>query len=198
MAKVENRHLEVACQQILVSDASVYSVQWLDLPARYAAQVTAPMLLERYLAFVSRFTRRLIRPALTREGVQFRVLSTSLALLSFSPPQLEVLEDGEALHLSICGGFLVQAGECDRGKFSLYSTRIDDGLRIMVQLSDYCPLLLGSRAPSKIRRHLYRLTQAYIHKVVTVRYLARLYRDLTGEEICVKVKKVQLREGIET
>jgi hypothetical protein len=194
----EKRHLEVACQQILLTDASVYSVQWLDLPARYASQVTASLLLDRYLEFVRNATWHLIRPTVTGEGVQFRLLSTPLALLSFSPPQYHALEGGEEVQLSVCGGFLVQTGECDRGRFSLHSVPHEGGVRITVQLSDYCPLLLGSRTPSMIRKLLYRLTQAYIHKVVTVRYLSRLYRDLTGLKIRHIVKKVQVREGLET
>jgi len=195
---VEKRTLEVACQQILLTDASVYSVQWLDLPARYTSQVTASLLLERYLDFVREFTCHLIRPTVTEDGVEFRLLATSLSLLSFSAPQYEAREGGEEVHLGICGGFLVQAGECDRGMFSLLLAPHQEGVRITVQLSDYCPLLLGSRAPSRTRKLLYRVTQAYIHKVVTVRYLARLFHDLTGVKTRPKVKKVQVREGTQT
>jgi len=197
-AELQKRDLEVACQQILLSDASVYSVQWLDLPAKYAPQVTAPLLLGRYLEFIRESTCQLIRPTLTRDGVEFRLLATSVALLSFSAPQHVVGEHAEEVCLGICGGVLVQAGECDRGMFSLSSAPHEKGVRITVQLSDYCPLLLGSRTPSLIRKLLYRLTQAYIHKVVTVSYLCRLYRDLTGVKIRTVVKKVQVREGTET
>ena len=197
--ELEKPELEVACQQILLKDASVYSVQWLDLPARYAPRVTASLLLDRYLKAVTDCTFRLIRPAVNDEGIQFRLLATSLALLSFSPPRFDADERGDAVHLDISGGFLVQAGECDSGRFSLLSSsgEGEGEVRVTVQLSDYCPLLLGSRSPSRIRKLLYRLTQAYIHKVAPVRYLSRLYRDLTGVKVRVKVKKVRVREGTE-
>ena len=49
----------------------------------------------------------------------------------------------------------------------------------------------------RMRRLLYQLTQAYFHKVVTVRYLSSLYRELTGVKPRAGVKKVQVREGTE-
>jgi hypothetical protein len=198
MPECGQRDLEVACQQILLTDASVYSVQWLDLPARFVPRVTASLLLEHYFKVVRECTYTLIRPTVIGEGVQFRIVGTSLSLLSFSPAQFTTDDGAEIVELCICGGILVQAGECDRGRFSLISAASDDGVRVTVQLSDYCPLLLGSRTPSKMRKHLYRLTQAYIHKVVTVRYLSSLYHELTGMKLRAKVKKVQVREGTET
>jgi len=197
MPELEKRELEIACQQILLPDASVYSVQWVDLPAPFSSRVKASLLLQHYFKVITKRTFGLISPTVTVEGVQFRIVATRFALLSFSPPRFEVDEAGEAVHLCICGGFLVQAGECDRGMFSLLSAAHDGGLRITVQLSDYCPLLLGSRTPSRMRKLLYRLTQAYLHKVVTVRYLSSLYGELTGAKPRPGVKKVQVREGTE-
>lgn len=190
--------LEVSCQQILMQDSSVYSVQWLDLPAQYADTVTAELLLRRYLDFVREWTRGLIRPLCDDRRVEFRVLWTSIALLSFTAPQHHVVEGDRSVSLSICGGLLVQSGECGRGMFSLHQVSSPSTVRVMVQLSDYCPLILGSAAPSRLRRLLYRLTQAYIHKVVTVKFLSRLYRDLTGATCRPVVKKVKVREGAET
>jgi len=197
-SELEKAELEVACQQILERDASVYSVQWLELPERYAAQLGASLLLERYLKFIRARTWHLIRPTVSADGIQFRLLASSVALLSFAPPRYSALQDGEDVTLAISGGCLVQAGECDRGMFSLASARLEGRVRVTVQLSDYCPLLLGSGNPSVLRRLLYRFTQAYIHKVVTVKYLGALYRELTGQKACTKVKKVRVREGIDT
>ena len=197
MSELKKRELEIACQQVLLPDASVYSVQWVDLPAPFNSRIKASLLLQHYFKVITKCTFGLIAPTVTAEGVQFRVQSTGCALLSFSPPRFEADEAGEAVHLHICGGFLVQAGECDRGMFSLLGTAHDGGLRIMVQLSDYCPLLLGSRSPSGMHKLLYRLTQAYLHKVVTVRYLSSLYGELTGSKPRAGVKKVQVREGAE-
>ena len=196
-SELKKPELEIACQQILLPDASVYSVQWVDLPAPFSSRVAASLLLQHYFKVVTDCTFGLIRPTVTTEGVQFRILFSKLDLLCFSPAQFEADEAGEAVHLCICGGLLVQAGECDRGMFSLLSAAHDGGVRITVRLSDYCPLLLGSRAPSGTRKLLYRLTQAYFHKVVTVRYLSSLYGDLTGAKPRTGVKKVQVREGTE-
>lgn len=186
---------EIACQQILLQDASVYSVQWLVFPERYAHLITAPLLLERYLKLVRDCTFSLIRPVAGAGGIEFRLLASSLALLSFAPPQRVFGEDREEVHLVINGGLLVQARECDRGMFSFSAEKAEGGMRVTVQLSDYCPLLLGSRTPSRLRRLLYRFTQAYIHKRVTVRYLSTLYEELTGGEIRTRVKKVRVKEG---
>lgn len=194
-SELEKRELEIACQQILLTDASVYSVQWLEIPARYAAGVSAPLLLDHYFRTIRGCTCQLIRPVIDDTGVHFRLLTTSFALLSFSPAEFSADGSGEAVNLSISGGLLVQAGECDRGSFSIICQPGQDLVRITVQLSDFCPLLLGSRSPSRIRKLLYRLTQAYIHKVVTVSYLSSLYRKLTGLKIRARVKKVQVREG---
>lgn len=187
---------EVACQQILEPDASVYSVQWLVLPDPLLRPVTPRFLFERYLRLVQDWTFSLIRPAQNEEGVQFRLLGSRIALLSFQPPEYPKGE--REVHLRINGGILVQPKECDRGLFSLFAEPEPGGVRVTVRLSDYCPLLLGSARPSLLRRQLYRLTQAYLHKIVTVRYLAELYRELTGEKVRLKVQKVRVRQGKET
>lgn len=186
---------EIAFQQILLPDASVYSVQWVDLPFSAAKRATASFLLEYYFRVIRKLTLGVVRPAVSSSGVDFRLMGSRLALLSFEPARFEKDESADAVHLCICGGFLVQPGECDRGMFSLSAAAVDDGIRITAQLSDYCPLLLGSRAPSGTRKLLYGLTQSYIHKVVTVRYLSYLCRELTGRKGRITVKKVRVREG---
>ena len=40
MANQQKAEMEIACQQILLQDASVYSIQWLVIPAPHAAGVT--------------------------------------------------------------------------------------------------------------------------------------------------------------
>lgn len=187
--------MQIACQQILLPDASVYSVQWIDLPAAVAPRVTASLLLEQYYRVIWKCTLGLVRPTVTAEGVQFRLAGTGLALLAFEPARLEADQGAEAVHLCICGGFLVQAGECNRGMFSLAAAPCDQGVRVTVQLSDYCPLLLGSPTPSRMRRFLYGVTQSYIHKVVTVGYLSALCLQLTGKRPRGGVLKVQVRQG---
>ncbi|HBA88844.1 MAG TPA: hypothetical protein DCZ75_12935 [Geobacter sp.] len=195
MPHTEKREMQVACQQVLLPDASVYSVQWIDLPASVSARVTWSLLLEHYFRVIRNRTLGLVRPTVTTDGVRFRLLGTRLALLAFRPARFEVDQGGESVHLRICGGILVQAGECDRGMFSLAAAPCDQGVRVTVQLSDYCPLLLGSRTPSGLRRFLYGSTQSYIHKVVTVGYLSSLCLKLTGARPRAGVVKVQVRDG---
>jgi hypothetical protein len=199
-AMVANRRkaeTEIACQQILLQDSSVYSIQWLVIPTPHAAGVTAPFLLDRYLSHIRRYTHSIIRPETSAGGIEFRLCGSAASVLSFAPPEFAAMAGSTAVHLRIAGGMLVQADECDRGKLSLLAEGIAGGIRITIQLSDYCPLLLGSRKPSRPRKLFYRLTQAYIHKAVTIKFLARLYRELAGEEIRVRLKKATVHGGEE-
>ncbi|MBU5612697.1 hypothetical protein [Geomonas azotofigens] len=195
MAEPRQHELEISCQQVLLPDSTVYSVQWIDLPPHAAPRATPPFLLEYYFKVVRRCTLGLITPVLDPHGVEFRVTGTRCALLAFSAARFEAFEGTRAVHLCIGGGVLVQPGECDRGMFSLLSAPGPEGVRVTVQLSDYCPLLLGSRNPSRLRKLCYGMTQSFFHKVVTFRYLASLYRELCGVKARVKVRYVVVRQG---
>lgn len=186
---------EIACQQVLMEDSSVFSVQWTTVPERLAADVTPDFLLDRYLAYIRRFTVSLIRPRVMADGVEFRLLGLPVSLISMTAPVRRTGAGGASLSLAICGGLLVQADQCDRGDLSFLVEEVDGGVRLTLRLADFCPLLLGSPSPSRVRKLVYRFTQAYIHKVVTVRFLARIYRELTGGAACVKVVPVRVREG---
>jgi hypothetical protein len=72
---------------------------------------------------------------------------------------------------------------------------VPEGVRVALQLSEFCPLILGSSSPSLIRFWLYRLTQAAIHQLVTIRFLKLLYRDLAGSSAAVKLVPVAVRDG---
>ncbi|WP_239027932.1 hypothetical protein [Geomonas subterranea] len=187
--------LEISCQQILLPDSSVYSVQWIELPAEAAFRATPAFLLEHYFKVVRRCTLGVITPVMTASAVEFRVTGTRCALLAFSAPRFETAGTTQAVHLCISGGILVQPGECDSGMFSLLSAAGADRVRVTVQLSDYCPLLLGSRNPSRLRKLCYGMTQSFFHKVVTFRYLASLFREICGVRARVTVKNVVVREG---
>ena len=180
-----------------MSDGSVFSIQWMVMPQRHAATLTPHFLLERYQAYLRHVTLSLVRPRQTGEGIAFRFLSTKLALLTFAPPAVSSEQGIHALTLRICEGHFVQAACCNRGKFAFMAESVNEGVKITVQLSEYFPRLLGSRAPSWPRKWLYRLTQAWVHKFVTVRFLARLYRDLEGEAPRIRVVKASVRQGEE-
>jgi len=182
---------EIACQQVLVEDSSVFSVQWSLFPAQVAAGLTARHLLDRYLAHIRSSTLSVIRPCESATGVEFRLPGSRLSLISFLPP-----EAGEgSVTLRICGGLLVQPHQCDRGELRFSVEPAPEGVKVSLQLSDYCPLILGSSAPSPVRRWLYRLTQAAIHRLVTIRFLMLLYRDLAGSAAPVRVVNVNVRSG---
>jgi hypothetical protein len=189
---------KIGCQQVLLQDASVFSIQWIVFPEFYAETLTPICLLEQYLRHIRRFTLSLIRPVRTKSELHFRLMGTSLNLISFASPTCQSERDIQSVTLSICGGFLVQSENCRRGELSFITKPIRNGLKVILQLSDYCPFLLGSSRPSRLRKIMYRMTQAYIHKIVTVRFLARLYQDLEGTSPVIRVVKARIRKGEDT
>jgi hypothetical protein len=182
---------EIACQQVLVEDSSVFSVQWSIFPERIAFGLTARRLLDRYLVHIRRATLSAIRPFESPSGIEFRLPGCRVSLISFLPPETG---NGDVI-LRICGGLLVQSQQCHRGELRFSVDTVPEGVRAALQLSDYCPLILGGPAPSPLRRWLYRLTQAAIHRLVTIRFLTLLYRELAGSAAPVRVVNVNVREG---
>jgi hypothetical protein len=182
---------QIACQQVLVEDAYVFSVQWSTFPVQIAADLTPPRLLERYLAYIRRTTCAVIQPHSAETGIEFRLLGSCLSLISFLPPE----EGMQCVTLRICGGLLVQPRQCHRGELRFSVEPNPEGTKVSLQLSDYCPLILGNTAPSPLRRWLYRLTQAAIHRLVTIRFLMILYRELAGSSAPVQVVNANVRDG---
>jgi len=182
---------EIACQQVLLEDSSVFSVQWSVFPAQIAAGLTPRYLLDRYLGYLRRATLSAIRPFESAGGIEFRLAGSRMSLISFLPPEA----GNGTVALRICGGLLVQQQQCHRGELLFTVEPVPQGTRATLQLSDYCPLILGSSSPSPVRRWLYRLTQAAIHRLVTIRFLKLLYRDLAGSSTPVRVVSVNVRDG---
>jgi hypothetical protein len=89
----------------------------------------------------------------------------------------------------------VQPRQCDRGKLRFGVEHLPGIVRVSLQLSDFCPLILGSRSPSLVRFWLYRLSQAAIHRLVTVRFLALLYYELLGPPARLRIINVAVRDG---
>jgi len=186
---------EIVCQQNLTRDGSVYSAQWMIVPACYASMVTAELLLARYLKLVRDCTLSLVRPVMNPDGIEFRFLASSLAFLRFAPPEYLGGKESETVRLRTVGGLLVRAGEPGLGRFSFASRRESGGLRITVELL-YCrPLLLGSGTPSWPRKFLFSVTQGHIHKAITTRFLSDLYRQLTGSKARIPVRQVRVGQG---
>ena len=185
----------IACQQVLLDGATVFSLQWLILPARHEGKLHPEQLLARYLAHVRRATLSLVRPQAGNGGVGFLLLDSRVSLLTFSGPLLADSPHGTTATLRICGGLLVQPRQCHRGQLVFRAEKVATGIKVSLELSDYCPLLLGSQTPSPWRKLLYRLTQAHVHKIVTVRFLAMLHGELEGERGRVRVVPVTVRDG---
>lgn len=163
----------ITSEQTLLPDASVYSAQSLLLPV---PPVHPQWLYHRYLHHIRRWTRRVITPEERPDSLAFRLTLSGIDLITFAPPYVD---DREVL-ITINGGFLVQRENCHRGSLTLRSEPAPGGSRITLVLSDYCPLLLGNDSPSPLRKLFYRFTQAFIHRLVTVRFLERIYTELTG------------------
>jgi len=186
---------ELSCQQVLLPDGTVYSVQCLEVPGCRAEQVTPQILLERYLRLVRSFTCNLVRPAAAGDGIRFLLAGTSLAFLRFAPPEYLCGEGTEAVQLRTIGGLLVRKGEPGRGEFSFLIGREPGGVRVTMQLC-YCrPLLLGDGRPSWLRRLVFSATQGFIHRVISVRFLSQLYLELTGDRARIGVKRVRVKDG---
>lgn len=186
---------KIACQQIIANDHSVFSIQWVFIPGISPGDLSSVNLCERYLQYIRHCTSGIISPVCIPDGVQFRLLNSSLSLLQFLSPRHESGGGVDRTIMNISGGILVDSHECDRGQLEFIVEESAAGCRFTMKLSDYCPLILGSRQPSRWRRLLYRFTQAYIHKIVTVNFLSKIYRDVTGKPLRRGVVKVAVREG---
>jgi len=184
-------HLEIACQQVLLDDASVFSVQQALFPASVATGLSPEKLLERYLAYIRICTLSIIRPMVLQTGIEFRLFGTEWSLITFSPPVVEA----DAVTSHICGGLFVQSGRSESGEFSFRAEDVADGVRVTIQLSGYFPMLLGGSPVSGIRFWLYRLTQSAIHRLATVRFLALLHKELTGSPVAVRFVNISIYGG---
>lgn len=190
-ADAADHQQEIACQQVMMEDSSVFSIQWSIFPAEIAADLTPDILMQRYLRYIRRCTLAIIRPVTSPGGIQFRLFGSSVSLISFMP----AITGEKSAVLHICGGVLVQPRQCSRGELRFGVEREGHSVKVSLQLSEFCPLILGSSSPSVIRLWLYRLTQAAIHRLVTIRFLALLYRDLAGTSAQVRVVNVKVRDG---
>lgn len=185
----------IACQQILEEDHSVFSIQWVVIPREYRYALSSAVLLDWYLSYIEKFTLKIIRSVRTADGVEFRLMQSSRVLIKFNRPRQIEIGDGERTILNIAGGLLVQPKQCERGQLEFIVENAAAGTSVTLKLSDYCPLLLGGDKPSLWRKWLYRFTQAYIHKIVTVRFLAMVYRSVTGKPVRKGVVNMVVRKG---
>jgi len=169
---------EIAYEDVILNDSSVLSRQWVMLPRSYSDVLTAELLVESYLAFIKRCTLSIVHPVTKGGTVSFNLLGSSLALLTFRGPEYSGECRLRSASLRIDGGFLVQRSECGRGMLSFAVSTLEEGVVVTIQVSDYCPLLLGGRRPSRVLSWVYRHTQAMVHRLITIRFLAHICRTL--------------------
>ena len=142
----------IACQQVLMRDGSVFSLQFMTIPIDLAAGVSPDSLLQRYFAFLAKVTGGIVRPESNADGVSFRLAGTGISLIQFLPPRQEIRNEEHSLSLAICGGALVQAGSCDRGSLTFSVAREAEVARLTLRVAEFCPLILGSSRPSHFRK----------------------------------------------
>lgn len=174
-----------------MGDSSVFSVQSCLFPAGIAAKLTTSALLEHYLRHIQRCTAGMIRPNVAEDAIEFRLLGSRLSLISFLPPHA----DGNALVLPISGGLLVRQRRERQGELRFVAEPDGIGIRVALRLSGFHPMLLGAPPPTFCHYWLYRLSQAYIHRLVTIGFLARLHRELAGDCPVVRIMPLKEREG---
>ncbi|HWI41918.1 MAG TPA: hypothetical protein VNX25_10565 [Verrucomicrobiae bacterium] len=173
-------HPVIHVLQALLDDASVTSVQWVTLPG------SAPQpqeLLARYLEHVRSCTLGIVRPAISEGTLRFRVAGTRLSLLEFALPP-----GAPPLPLPITGGLLAGSAPEGTGTLEFSVRRGRRGSRMAVRLCGYHPALLGRGRPRMYRKLLYGLTQAYIHRLVTVSFLRNICRTCGSRPVVTVVR----------
>lgn len=170
--------MTIEFHQVLKTDGTVHSHQWIVLPADCAPDLSVEDIVARYLTFLRFCTLGIIIPRHNANGVALCFLG--LPLIRLCLPVVSRNETATHADLFINGGLLVQRDTSSRGQLRFSIISAAEMLRIEIRLSDFSPLLLGSHTPTRFRKWLYHITQASIHKLVTIRFLASLYSKLTG------------------
>jgi hypothetical protein len=174
---------KIASRESIGEDHLVYSRQWIEFCPSDPGVLTPALLVEKYLAFIRKCTLSLVRPLRSGGEIAFYLIGISLPLLIFSGPEFSETDHSQSATLRIDGGLLLQRNECGKGMLSFIIENLADGVLVAVEVCDYCPLLLGGAKPSKLRKWLYRCSQALIHKIITSRFLCHLHRQISSGRI---------------
>jgi len=169
---------KIASSDFIREDHSVFSRQWIELPHADLPLLTPAFLVESYLCYLRKSTLSIIRPVRSGGKTIFALFGSFLPLLIFSGPEFSEDDHAQSAILRINGGLLVQRNECGKGMLSFKIEVVGEGVKVAVEVSDYCPLLLGRAKPSKLRKWLYRCTQALLHRKITSRFLYYLHSQL--------------------
>ncbi len=173
---------KIACREAIFEGRSVSSRQWIEIPHIDKSLLTPALLVESFMSFIPKFTLSIVQPLHNGGKTAFALFGSSLHLLVFSGPEFSSDGRSRSANLRIEGGLLLQRNESGKGVLSFIIEEADEGLKVAVHVSDYCPLLLGGRKHSKIRRWAYLCTQALVHKIITSRFLYNLYHQLESRK----------------
>ncbi len=157
-------------------DGAVRSVQTaeLSMPPDRLASLWSPANLENlartYWAYLSRVTLGLIRVVYGVDERAVVFLGRPLTLLRFEAPEYSLDGNRGSVRWQIRDGLLVARGGRGSGYLALDVHRLeDDKVRIEVEVANFYPAIAaGFSMP------VYRLTQAFIHVLVTHAFLRSL------------------------
>jgi len=161
---------------VIERDGAVSSVQTaeLSMPADRLAALWSPANLENlgrtYWAFLSRVTLGLIRVVYGENERAVALLGRPLTLLRFEAPEYELEGDHGSVRWQIRDGLLVARSGKGCGFLALDVNRQEqDKVRIEVEVANFYPAIAaGFSMP------VYRVTQAFIHVLVTHAFLRSL------------------------
>ncbi len=194
MAGLKDQESTLGSQQVLRSDGTVFSLQQLLLPPGAARCFTPEQFLEAYLAYIRRFTCLLVRPRFSAAGLAFGLMGC-VDLLIFAPPVLETSPGRSSLILRCVGGLLSRGGQLRHGQLRFDVEHSEAGSALTLELSDYHSRILGPYPPPFWRRELYRSTQSAVHQRLTLAFLRRLCRRLSGRSAARTIASLPLEEG---
>jgi len=171
---------------VIERDGTVRSVQTAELlmPADRLAALWSPANLENlgrtYWAFLSRVTLGLIRVIYGQHERAVVLLGRAVTLLRFEAPEYQLEGDHGSVRWQIRDGLLVARGGRGCGFLALDVRRHGpDDVRIEVEVANFYPAIAAS-----FSMPVYRLTQSFIHVLVTHAFLRSLARlDLAKSKV---------------
>src|SRR3954469_6633389 len=184
-------HIVGKPQNSSAPDGSVTTRQVADiyLPASELNSIWNVEYLERlartYWRFLTRVSLGLIRVVYTPDSRQIVLLARPIKLLTFKAPEYETEARLGRVTWRIDRGFLVAPRGRGKGYLRIEVERREDwtdgpgGMqvaRVSSEVGNFYPLIAGWGWFAKIGRYVYRLTQLFIHVIVTEAFLRALAR----------------------
>ncbi len=130
-------------------------------------------LAEVYWSEVERSTVGLVRPRVSGDGLELRLLGVGPALLRFGAPRLLADKGAVAATYPIVGGLLTRRAE---GTIS-FRQIAGDRPELVSEIEGFHPTLAARPDAPQWTGELYRQVQARLHSRVSRRYFIRLVRE---------------------